>query len=276
VRSQKENPKLQERRKMKRILLVCLLVASVCLAQEPPTDSQLSSVQDSRQQQQPAAPSSAQQQTIVVPAGTRVPVKLTYSLWSKTAHVGDTVHAVTVFPVTVGATVAIPAGTYVEGVIDKVWRRASTNHPAIELHFTQLLFANGYTVPLESATTDVLEKLPKPPLAAPSSESARDEEDASGAPAQSLGMFASGFAAQSPQQPTLTPPPNPGPSKGAVIGASLAGTAALIITLAVVSHHHPGGYTMLDAGSQVDLLLQSPLELDAQQVAAALATPNAQ
>src|SRR5208337_2255837 len=102
---------------------------------------------------------------------------LTYSVWSKTAHAGDAVHAVTAFPVTVGTTVAIPAGTYVEGVVDKVWRRASANHPALQIHFTRMLFANGYTVSLESATTEASAAKPSADLSAAAARGERERDE---------------------------------------------------------------------------------------------------
>jgi hypothetical protein len=254
---------------MRWTLMIGLLAATVgsCPAQDVPPSMPFASPQNAAQQT-PTVPD--QKQTIVVPAGTSVPVKITHNLWSKTAHAGDTVHAVTVFPVTVGDAVAIPAGTYVEGVIDKAWRRPSASHPAIQMHFTQLLFANGYTVSLESGVTEVLEKLPGAPAQPFSSGTIYEPNQM---PPNITGAAANSFPPQQP--PQLPPPPHVGPNMGVVIGASLAGTAALVITLVVLGRRS-GGYTLLDAGSQIDLTLQIPLTLDAQQVAAAIATPNVQ
>ena len=66
---------------------------------------------------QAAAPMSRQAATITVPAGTVVPLTLVSPIKSKSTKVGDAVRAVVAFPVTVGAQIAIPAGTYVEGVV---------------------------------------------------------------------------------------------------------------------------------------------------------------
>ena len=252
---------------MRRIALVTLLTATSCWAQEALQPQSTSSVV---QEQAPASAQTAKKLTIIVPAGTRIPVKLTYSLWSKTVRAGDAVHAVSVFPVTVDTTVAIPEGTYVEGVIDKVWRRPSADHPALRMHFARLLFANGYTVPLEGATTQVKAGEPGAVLSATS---ANGESAPSDPPPGSQTMVGNGYAAQ--QQPGLPPAPKFGPNMGVVVGASLGATAALIVT-AVLLGRHRGGYTLLDAGSQVEMVLQNPLTLEAQQVAAALATPSAQ
>jgi hypothetical protein len=246
--------------------VIALLTATSCWAQEavPPQST------SSTGQEQASAPAqTAKKLTIIVPAGTRIPVKLTYSLWSKTARAGDAVHAVTVFPVTVDTTVAIPEGTYVEGVIDKVWRRPSAEHPALQMHFARLFFANGYTVPLEGATTQAKAGEPGAVLSGTSA----DGETAPSDPLPgSQSMVGNGFAAQ---QSELPPAPKVGPNMGIVTGVSLGATAALIVTVVLLGHHR-GGYTLLDAGSQVEMVLQNPLALDAEQVAAALATPSAQ
>jgi hypothetical protein len=60
-----------------------------------------------------------------------------------------------------------------------------------------------------------------------------------------------------------------------VIGIGLAALAAVVVTVALLSHHNGRSDLYLDAGSKIDLILQSPLTLDAASVsAAAVATPN--
>ena len=86
---------------MRMLAATALLTALGCLAQQP-------------------APPAAASPAITVPAGTKIPLRLTSPLGTKTAQAGDAVHAEAAFPVTAGSTVAIPPGTYVEGVIDEV------------------------------------------------------------------------------------------------------------------------------------------------------------
>ncbi len=107
---------------MRLFAFAALLTAFGCQAQEPA---------------QPAAGAPA----ITVPAGTKVPLRLTSPLGTKTARPGDTVHAEAAFPVTVSNKVAIPPGTYLDGVIDQVTRRGS--HAGFTMHFTNMVFANG-------------------------------------------------------------------------------------------------------------------------------------
>jgi len=62
------------------------------------------------------------------------------------------VHLETQYPVIVGTEIAIPAATYVEGVIDKVTKRDSGSPaPGLQMHFTRLSFTNGYEVRLDGA-----------------------------------------------------------------------------------------------------------------------------
>ena len=244
---------------MRWMTLFALLVGSICLAQEPVARQTVSA-------SSPDQPAGAPERTnITVPAGTRIPVKLTYSLSSKTARVGDTVHVVTVFPVTVDTSVAIPAGTYLEGVIDSVTKRPSHGRPAFQMRFTQLLFANGYTVDVEEATTQARREKPQPQSAG--MYLLRDN----GKPFWFVepGVLGKSFAAQQP--PPLTPPPNPGPSMGTAIGIGAAASVGAIVAVVLLAHsHNHAGYTFLDEGSPLELVLQKPLLLDATQVAGAI------
>ncbi|HEY1808815.1 MAG TPA: hypothetical protein VGG42_09650, partial [Acidobacteriaceae bacterium] len=95
-------------------------------------------------------------QSLVVPAGTGIALTLVTPIQSKTTKVGDTVRAVVAFPVTVGAQVAIPAGTYVEGMVNTV----SAHGPSVTIHFTRMLFANGYSVPLDAMNTQAAVEWP--------------------------------------------------------------------------------------------------------------------
>jgi hypothetical protein len=251
-----------------RLLLVFALCAGVANAGQEPAAPPSTPTEKSTTQQPAAAP--AEKQSIVVPARTLIPVKLTDSVWSKTARPGDQVHAVTILPVSVGYLVAIPAGTYVNGVVDHVWKRASSTHPAIEMHFTEMVFSTGYTVPLETATTEVQERVPD---GAPGSVAAGQQYEAYAFPPPILSGAANSAPAQFPPPPQQPPPlPQPShPNMGVIIGASLGATAALVLTTIYLENRPMrGGYTMLDAGSQIDLMLASPLELDGGEVAGAV------
>src|SRR5262249_42001310 len=87
--------------------------------------------------------------SLTVSAGTRVSMTLSTQLTAKDTKPGMAVRAVTAFPVAAGSQVAIPAGTFVEGTVVSVKKRSSSG-PRVQIHFTNLLYANGYSVPLDA------------------------------------------------------------------------------------------------------------------------------
>jgi hypothetical protein len=104
-----------------------------------------------------AQPSPASSPTsITIPAGTKVELVVTRPEWAQSAKDGDTVYAQTSFPVVAGGSMAIPAGTYVEGTIESV-TRPTRKFDRAEIHvlFTKIVFANGYTVELPGATSAI-------------------------------------------------------------------------------------------------------------------------
>jgi hypothetical protein len=156
----------------------------------------------------------------------------------------------TAFPVTVETQLAIPSDTYIEGVVDKVARRRSASHGVLQMHFTRIVFANVYAVNLNDATAeakknDENDDPPPAPLASPSVRH---------------GTFAGAMGFQQ-QLPPLPPLPRVGPSIGTAVGIG-AGVAAVGIVALILVAHHRGGYVSLEAGSQIDMLLQSPLSVD--------------
>ncbi|HTV58489.1 MAG TPA: hypothetical protein VMJ93_06425 [Verrucomicrobiae bacterium] len=97
----------------------------------------------------PTPSTPAQNSTITVPAGTHVELALTSAVWTKSAKPGDPIYAVTDFPVLVNNQIAIPPGTYVQGQIDSLTKPGWLSpHAQFQMHFSKLIFANGYTVSL--------------------------------------------------------------------------------------------------------------------------------
>jgi hypothetical protein len=240
---------------MRMLALVGLLAASTCWAQEPAANPQPPS------QARAQAPIASQNQTITIPVGTRIPLALASPVTTK-ARPGDAVRAVTGFPVTVGTQLAIPVGTYVEGVIDKV-SKGGRSGPSLLMHFTRLLYANGYSVPVEGASTQA--KALPPGSASPEL-------------AAVAGASGPSYALAAPQSTTLPPLPKVGPSIGTVVGVAVGTAVAGTVTLILLSRRHNGSSGVLfDTGWQFEMVLQSPLTVDAARVAAAAgtATPTA-
>lgn len=244
--------------------ITAIMIASLSIAQTPvPNPSPAAQqIPPSSAQQIPATPAAP---SITVPAGTAVPLTLMNPVKSKSTKPGDTVRAVVAFPVTVGSRLAIPAGTFVEGTVIQVSAQPLKNQaPTLRVHFTRLLFANGYSVALNGENTQAF--------------LLRDDERASTVEVAELtpmSLPGAHFAMGEGQQ-TLPPLPQVGPPMGAVIGGVLGGTAALTIGMLIWAHHRANSYDFIvfDVGWQFQMVLDSPVVLDAAQVAAAATAPS--
>jgi hypothetical protein len=226
---------------MRTFALVGLLAASVCWAQEPASNPQELPSQVGNQ-----APAASQ--TITIPAGTRIPLALVSQITSK-ARSGDDVRAVTTFPVTVGSQMAIPVGTFLEGVIDKV-KKGGRSGPSLQMHFTRILYANGYSVPIEGNNTQ-----------------------AKALPPEGSFREASAIAGEGEPNYVLAAQHSPGPSKAVAIGITVGVAAAGAVAVVLLTRHAGGGIDVLfDTGWQFEMVLQAPLSVDAASVAAG--TPN--
>jgi hypothetical protein len=92
----------------------------------------------------------------VIPAGTKVPIQLRQPISTKGAKPGDPIYAQTSFPVAIDGTIVIPAGTWVQGVVDNVKRAGRLKGNAeLQFHLTTLIYANGYTVDIAAAIDQV-------------------------------------------------------------------------------------------------------------------------
>jgi hypothetical protein len=87
--------------------------------------------------------------SIALPAGTTVEMALTRPVWAAKAKAGDPLYLQTVFPVMAGNRIGIPAGTFVQGTIDSIAAPTKKlNRAEIDVHFNQIIYADGYTVVL--------------------------------------------------------------------------------------------------------------------------------
>jgi len=259
--------------------VVALMIASILTAQtpapaSPPDDQSTSAPQSAAPQSAPAsaqtslAPTAA---TIAVPVGTSVPLTLMTPIKSKSTKPGDSVRAVVAFPVTVGSQIAIPAGSYVEGMVTRVSAKPLANRqPTLTVHFTRLLFSNGYAVDLNGENTQAMLPL--------ENGKASTAEVAELTPLQMPGAhFAIGEGQFGPPPPATLPPlPQLGPSPALVGGVMAGATAGLLVGMFAWAHHRANSYdfVVFDSGWQFQMVLDSPLTLDAAQVAAAAASSS--
>jgi hypothetical protein len=214
-------------------------------------------------------------ETITAPLGTVVPLTLVSPIKRKSTKVGDTVRAMVAFPITVGAQVAIPAGTYVEGVVTSLTAQMKkTRQPEVQIHFTRLLYANGYSAVLDAANTQAKNVAPGGDEPGVSETAALGGDGLYGSRIAFYGGEGFAYRAQSTTLPTL-PSVQVGPSKPWVI-VIVGGTIGAFLALAIVTAHHRNNsdYVLFDAGWQFQMALTSPLAVNAAQVSAAAATPS--
>ncbi len=130
-----------------RWITFCFLMSSMCFGQSATT-----------LQPDPSAgtPKEVKASSLVIPAGTKVPLTLKQAISTKTAKEGDAVYAMTAFPVAQDDRILIPTGTYVQGKISHIQRGGHVKGRAeLLIHFTSLIYPSGYTVMLPGALENV-------------------------------------------------------------------------------------------------------------------------
>jgi hypothetical protein len=237
-------------------LVSTLLLACTCVAQDQPQTAPPVS-QTSSQVSARTEPS-----TVTIPAGTSFALVLTNPVASKTMRRGDLIYAQTTAPVTVGDHVLIPAGTFVQGKVEKLTRNG--NRAAMLMKSASVVFADGYVAGIAG------------PLNVESDEGTAWRDPSSGAtvgaliaPMAGAGLGALiGSEAHTTQSSTLggTTLTSSTP-KGLAIG-SLAGLGAgLAVSLTLLLHSH---HFFVDVGSPMEMTLPQPLTLSDNQVADAV------
>jgi hypothetical protein len=190
--------------------------------------------------------------TVTVPAGTKLLLALKSAVNTKTAHPGDGVYLETTFPITSNNRIVIPAGTYVQGVIDNVKRPGKVKGRAeVLFHFNTLIFPSGYTVAVPGALQD-----------APGVENGmvKDKEgtmQAEGQKGRDAGTIAG---------PAATGTLIGGLSHGGK-GAAIGGLAGAGVGLAQVLLTR-GDDIRIPQGTSVEMVLQRPLQLEERRLTA--------
>lgn len=94
---------------------------------------------------------------ITVPAGARVVFAVVRPVASKSAGAGDNVYLQTTFPVLVGDKLAIPAGTFVQGVLAEIPVR-SKHQIELPMKSVVLIFGHGNVVPVSGAIRAIVDR----------------------------------------------------------------------------------------------------------------------
>lgn len=101
---------------------------------------------------QPASPDSG---TLVVPAGTRLPLILHNSITTRNAQPGDPVYLETTFPITLDNRIVVPAGSYVQGnILDAKRPGKVKGRGEVRIRLTTMILPNGYTVQFDAVPTN--------------------------------------------------------------------------------------------------------------------------
>jgi hypothetical protein len=141
---------------LRKALLLATCVAALCAPVEaasaqtaPPPAAAAPSVPAVASDALPAG-------SVQIPAGTKVLLALRSGVNTRSAQPGDGVYLSSTFPVVVGSQVAIPAGVYVQGVIDRVTRAGRVKGRAeVGMHFTTMIFPNGSVVSIPGVVNSV-------------------------------------------------------------------------------------------------------------------------
>lgn len=189
-------------------------------------------------------------QIVTVPSGTKILLVLKNSVSSRNAKPGDGVFLESTFPVVEGGRVVIPAGTYVQGVVDSVKRSGRVKGRAeLLLHFTTLIYPNGYTLSmpgaLESADSADTQKV-KDKEGTVQADGTKGRDAGAIATAAGTGGLIGGLSRG---------------AKGAAVGGALG--AAVGVATAMLTR---GDEVRLESGSSVEMLLQRPLDLDLNRI----------
>jgi hypothetical protein len=201
---------------------------------------------------------------VVVPAGTKIPIQLRQPISTKDAKPGDAVYAQTSFPIVIQGNMVVPAGTWVQGVVDAVKRAGRIKGKAeLQFHLTTLIYNNGYTLDIaaaiESVPGDMNTHMQEPGAVAHDSEKGKDLERIGSAASKGGEIGALAGAAASPS------------IRGLGVGG-LSGIAAgtLIALLA------RGTDVRFETGTAVEIALSRPMAIEPEKVMARPAMPVAQ
>jgi hypothetical protein len=239
-------------------LLVVLLSSGIALCQAVPpaggqNSNQLQALQPDSTIQ--ASSTTADDNTLVIPAGTKLPLTLKQAISTKNAREGDAVYAETGFPFVLNDRILVPAGTYIQGKIARV-ERAGHGHGRSEIliHFTSMIYPSGYTLMLPGS----VENIPgadnssvkdKEGTIQADKNTGKKIEDAAknGVYGTTGGAVAGGLAT--------------GGINGARVGAGIGAAAGIAWALL-----KRGPDVKLDVGSSIEMEIQRPITVDASRI----------
>jgi len=205
----------------------------------------------------PPAASSPSPKTFTVPAGTRVLLELRSGINTKSAKPGDGVYLASTFPVTIGNRVMIPAGVYVQGVVDRVARAGYVKGKSqLDMHFTSIIFPNGTVVEIPGIVNSL-----------PGANKQTVKDDGEGTIEQNADKGRNaGETAKIAIPVGGTVGSIGGLPSGHPLAGGLAGIGAGVAAVALVSLFTRGADVNIPSGAQVEMVLQRPLILQEENL----------
>jgi type IV secretion system protein VirB10 len=197
--------------------------------------------------------------TYTVPEGTKVLLQLRSSVNTKSARPGDGVYLASTFPVVVGNRVMIPAGVYVQGVVDRVERAGHIKGRAqLDMHFTSIIFPNGSVVEIPGIVNNL-----------PGARKQTVKDDGEGTIEQAGDKTRNAGEVAKIAVPTGgTVGSIAGIGSGHPLAGGVAGIGAGLAAAGLVSLFTRGADVNIDSGTQVEMILQRPLILEEQNLSA--------
>jgi hypothetical protein len=256
-------------RKLVAIASAAILMTLSCWAQEQPAAEQNPTSQSPQTEAPP---------TVTIAAGTRISLVLTQPIQSRYVRRGDDIFAQVLSPVNAGNQVVIPAGTFVQGAIDKLERQSTQG----ELRLTSLsiTFPDGYVTPIAGPITlhsDEGYALKDPggkrmvgTFALPAAGAgigALIGHSVGSADSSTTSAFPPGCVGPAPFCTTTTTPVFGTKGRDTAIGAGVGAAIGMVasLTLMFSSHHF-----YLVAGAPIQMTLQQPVTLRQDEVAKAV------
>jgi hypothetical protein len=205
--------------------------------------------------QEPAAPvpPPPAPKTYTVPVGTKVLLQLRSGINTKSAKPGDGVYLASTFPVVVGNRVMIPAGVYVQGVVDRVARAGRVKGQSqLDMHFTSIIFPNGTVVEIPGIVNSL-----------PGASKQTVKEDGEGTIQQNADKGRNAGKTAEIAIPTGgTVGSIGGLADGHPLAGGIVGIGAGVAAVGLVSLFTRGADVNIESGTQVEMALQRPLILE--------------
>lgn len=240
---------------MSAAFLLSMAAKAVCLSQQAPVSPEPGAAQAGAAvaSGQPAKAPSVAATSYVVPAGTKVLLQLRSSINTKSAKPGDGVYLASTFPVVVGNRVMIPAGVFVQGVVDRVARAGRVKGKAqLDMHFTSMIFPNGSVVEIPGMVNSL-----------PGAKKQSIKDDNEGTIEQDSDKARDmGKVAEVSVPAGATVGAIGGMGSGHPLAGGIAGIGAGLATAGLVSLFTRGADVNIESGTQVEMVLQRPLALE--------------